>query len=112
MKNILKNTAFISLVILLILCCTSCFLLPGDRYRPSPAYTESSEKATVINYTVDGCTWLLILEDGTKLQPVNLSPEFQKNNLKVWITYSLKKGASSICMTGKMVTLASIQLRK
>ena len=112
MKNTLKNTAFISFMALLILCCTSCFLLPGDRYHPSSAYTENAEKATVINYTVDGCSWLLILEDGTKLQPVNLAPEFQKNNLKVWITYELKKGANSICMTGKMVTLASIQLRK
>ncbi len=112
MKSIFKNTAVIGAFVLLLVCCGSCWFPFHRTPPPCRAYNANEKEATVINYTVDGCSWLLILEDGTKLQPENLAPEFQKNNLKVWISYELKKGGSSICMTGKMVTLASIQLRK
>jgi hypothetical protein len=73
---------------------------------------EGYVKATVINYTVDGCTFLLQLTDEKKLEPTNLSEEFKKDNLPVWIKYSPKKGAVSVCMAGQIVELSDIQLRK
>jgi hypothetical protein len=76
-------------------------------------YRDSTYKAaTVINYTVDGCTWMLQLEDGKKLQPSVLKPEFQKDKLKVWIKYSPKKGGVGICMAGEIVDITEIDLRK
>lgn len=36
---------------------------------------------------LDGCTYLLELQDGSKLQPVTLPVEFQHGGLKVRIKY-------------------------
>jgi len=69
-------------------------------------------KATVINYEVDGCTFLLLLEDGKKIEPTNLSADFRKDKLTVWIKYMAKKGGVSVCMAGQIVELSDIQLRK
>lgn len=68
--------------------------------------------ATVVSYAVDGCTWMLELEDGKKLQPAELKPEYQKDQLKVWIAYEIKKGGIGICMAGEMVNITHIELRK
>jgi hypothetical protein len=106
----------IPLIIVLVLFFpfSSCiFLLKGDRHDPEARYISNDFiKAEVINYTVDGCTWMLKLEDGKKLQPSELKPEFQKNKLKVWIKYVVKKGGVGICMAGEMVNITEIELRK
>lgn len=73
---------------------------------------EGYVKATVINYTLDGCTFLLQLADEKKLEPTNLSADFKKDQLAVWIKYMPKKGGVSICMAGQMVELSDIQIRK
>ncbi len=68
--------------------------------------------ATVVDYTeLDGCTFLLELSDGQKLQPENLGEAFKKKGLKVFITYKIHDGISN-CMAGKMVTLTSITVAK
>ena len=64
--------------------------------------------AVVIDYSeIAGCTWLLELSDGQKLQPVNLAEEYRRKGLKLFITYKTYDGVS-VCMTGKMVTLTSV----
>jgi hypothetical protein len=74
---------------------------------------DSSYKAAkVISYAVDGCSWMIELENGKKLQPDILKTEFQKENLPVWIKYTIKKGAVGICMAGTMINLIDIELRK
>jgi hypothetical protein len=73
---------------------------------------EGYQKATVINYTVDGCTFLLELEDNRKLEPVNLAADFKKDKLEVWIKFIAKKDGVSACMAGSMVELSDIRLRK
>jgi hypothetical protein len=99
---------------MLLLVLPSCiFLMKGDRHKKeSQRSWEGYEKATVISYEVDGCTWMLDLEDGKKLQPAELKPEFQKDRLDVWIKYEIKKGAVGICMAGTMINLVEIELRK
>ncbi len=69
-------------------------------------------KASVINYEVDGCGFLIQLEDGKKLQAANLSSEYRKDKLPVWVKYTPKKGGMSVCMAGQMIELSDIQLRK
>ena len=69
-------------------------------------------RGMVINYEVDGCTYLIQLGDGTKLQPTSLKDEFKKDKLDVWIKYTTKKGAVSNCMSGQIVDITDIQLRK
>lgn len=73
---------------------------------------EGYIKATVINYTVDGCSFLLKLEGDKKLEATNLAAEFKKDQLTVWIKYAPNKKAVSICMAGPIVDLSDIQIRK
>lgn len=73
---------------------------------------EGYTKATVISYEVDGCTFLLQLADEKKLEPTNLSADFKKDRLAVWIKYVPKKGAVGICMAGQIVELSDIQIRR
>lgn len=55
---------------------------------------------------LDGCGWVLVLNDGSKLEPINLS-EFESSpteNQKACITYTeLQSG--SFCMVGKVVEI-------
>jgi hypothetical protein len=67
--------------------------------------------ATIIDFKLDGCSWMLELENGKKLQPLNLKSEFQKNDLKVWVKYTIKK-VNGICMAGETVDITEIELRK
>ena len=68
--------------------------------------------AKVIDYSeVSGCTYLLELSDGKKLEPVNLEEQYRRVGLKLFITYKIYDGVS-VCMAGKMVTLTSVSPAK
>jgi hypothetical protein len=73
---------------------------------------EGFAKANIIYYKLDGCGYMLQLENGTKLEPTNLPEEFVKENLPVWVKYSHKKGGMSVCMAAPMVVITEIHLRK
>ena len=113
MKNKLKNIALLSVCLVFISILQSCFLFGGGKSIHNELIADTHKqdgfvKATVINYTVDGCTFMLQLEDGKKLEPVNLKEEFKKDNTKVWIQYQHYKG-NSICMAGEMVIVNKIE---
>lgn len=114
MKNKLKNITLIIVGLTIISAIQSCHVnvkpVPEVRKEPVPSYIGFT-KATIINYTVDGCTWMIELEDGKKLEPINLKDEFKKNNLKVWIQYKHYENFS-FCMAGEMVTITAIELRE
>jgi hypothetical protein len=104
MQNILKH-----LVLILFVLSTS-FCKTKNIQSSSTKEKTNFIEATVINYHLDGCSWILQLADEKKLEPVNLKEEFKKENLNVWIKYEPYNGAS-ICMAGEMVTIKDIQLR-
>ncbi|MCW3101731.1 MAG: hypothetical protein JWO09_171 [Bacteroidetes bacterium] len=112
MQNKLKHITGIAIVFAFLTQLLSCGY--GDRAHPGVAEKawNGYTKATVIDYKVDGCTWMLELEDGKKLQPAELKPDYQKDKLQVWITYEIKKGGMGICMAGEMVNITHIELRK
>jgi hypothetical protein len=69
-------------------------------------------KAKVIRYDVDGCKWLLQLEDGKKLIPsLTLAEDFAVDGKSVWITYTIQKSGVSTCMAGMLVTITAIEKR-
>jgi hypothetical protein len=108
-KHILSTFCLLALLIII----SSCNRTITRNTTEPWEYRDSIYKAaTVINYALDGCTWMIRLEDGKKLQPSNLKPEFQKDKLKVWIKYTIKKGGVGICMAGEMVDITEIELRK
>ncbi len=86
--------------------------VPGEK-SPGMDYTaQGYSKATIVDLTgLDGCRFLLQLEDGTRLQPENLDSSFEKNSTSVWVKYYFQKNAISICMTGKVVHVTGIKKR-
>ena len=73
---------------------------------------EKFIRAIVVDMSdLDGCQFLLKLEDGKKLEPLNLDPAYKNDGLPVWIRYIDSKGSMSICMAGKMVKLIAIEKR-
>lgn len=75
---------------------------------------EGYVKARIIDKRgLDGCGYIIELENKEHLQPMNLDKKFQKKNLKVWIKYSVpKKAPVSVCMMGKMIEVTAIEKRK
>jgi hypothetical protein len=70
-------------------------------------------QATVIKYDVDGCKWLLQLDEVHKLVPASPLPAaFQQENIPVWVKYTLKKGGAGFCMAGEIIELGDIKHRK
>jgi len=75
---------------------------------------EGYVKARVIKYDVDGCGYLLQLEDKkkTKLAPTKLNDEMIKHGRKVWVKYTpVKKPLMSTCMAGQQVEVIDIRRR-
>lgn len=74
---------------------------------------EGFVKATITDNTgLDGCRFLIQLESGQKLEPVNLDSTFHKDGKKVWLKYQEEKDAMSICMAGEIVRIISIEERE
>ncbi len=68
-------------------------------------------KATLHDYTgLDGCSWIIKLESGEVLEPMNLGAfEIElKENKKIWVKYTEVKDALSICMVGPIVKVERI----
>jgi hypothetical protein len=79
---------------------------------------EGFVKATVSATDLDGCKFLLQIPSDPagpdvmkQLEPTNLKEEFKKDQLAVWVKYTVKKGAMSTCMAGTVVDISDIQLR-
>lgn len=102
----MKIHLLITSTVLVFLACTGTKTSNTAKEIP-----EGAVKAEVRKYDVDGCGYMLFLEDGKKLNPDNLPEEFKKEGLKVWIVYGIKKDAMSICMAGDNVRISRITLR-
>jgi hypothetical protein len=76
---------------------------------------EGYVKATVINYKVEGCGFLIELADKekTKLAPEKLAVSFKKDKLKIWVKYTVaKKQPITTCMAGKVCEVIDVKKRK
>jgi hypothetical protein len=113
--NIKKMATRRIIISLFILFWISLLLLTGCKTanQTAPVIPEpGSVVATVVDMReLDGCTYLLELEDGSKLQPSKLPVAFQKAGLKVRIKYK-KIDFMSICMSGTAVELTYISIEK
>jgi hypothetical protein len=76
-------------------------------------YKKNGFKAGTVfdNTGLDGCGFMISLEDKSKLDPTDLPAEFKKDQLPVWVKYQYKKGAVGVCMSGRIVTLLEIKSR-
>lgn len=74
----------------------------------------STAKGTIVKESVDGCIWLIKLDNNQLLEPTNLSSFSSvtiQDGQKVNLTYRQSKNTFSICMMGEMVTLLGISNR-
>ena len=102
---------------------TSC--LSEEFFDEKDEYRSCSTKATIRNFTgIDGCGYLLELEDGTMLEPVKLFvcgpppqsimtlhdpiADFHFEGMKVLIDFEHYEGGS-VCMAGELVQVTCIQ---
>jgi hypothetical protein len=108
MKNKLFLSALIWSIALLFAACKS----PGESSAPDLT-DQGYIKATVKDYTgLDGCTFLIVAEDGKRFEPVGLPVEFRVHDLPVWVKYRPPAQAmGSICMVGQIVEIVEIKKR-
>lgn len=65
---------------------------------------------TIVYLETEGGFYGLIADDGTNYDPVNLSPEFRKDSLRVKFTALPKPDAASFHMWGVLVELQEIKV--
>jgi len=67
---------------------------------------ENTEVGTLRNFTgLDGCGWIIQLQDSTNLEPLNLK-DFDlelKEGKVIHFKYHERKDMASICMVGKII---------
>lgn len=99
----------IYLFILVFLSATSCKVKEKHEINLVP---PNAILVKVIDFSdLDGCTMMLEMENGDKLQPLNLPEKFSKAGMQLFITYKYSEGIS-ICMSGKLVQLNYISEAK
>ena len=70
---------------------------------------EGYQKATVIDMReLDGCQYMLKLESGDKLNPINLPDSVKQNNLEILVKF-IPSDIPTICMSGKTVKIIAIE---
>jgi len=74
----------------------------------SPEAPRLSGTGTVRYVTLEGGFYGIFADDGTHLDPANLSPEFQQDGLRVRYDAQVKPDAVSIHMWGQSVVVISI----
>ena len=101
MKQFLKTTSWISLIVLLLMACNK------NKYRPVKAELKDLSG-------LDGCGYVIELENGNKLEPLNLS-DFDidlKDGKKIWVSYHLTTSdIGSIYMVGDIIEIDCITKR-
>lgn len=99
MKRFLIFLAFVSIIL-----CASC---------NSNHECEKGITGTIINTSsLDGCQWIIELENGEKLQAVNLTSfEIElKDGMKISLIYKKIEDVATICMKGIVVELTCLSL--
>jgi len=107
--NKLKNITSIIVIAFLMVISQSCKTNKEANKKNIEEKTDALfTKGTIVKMELDGCTWMIKLEDGKQLEPVNLEDEFKVENLKVKFQYKHHDGFS-ICMAGEMVNITVIE---
>ena len=103
----MARNKFIAFLVLITLFISACNRHQGALVKDIPK-PEGSIPVTVIDFSeLDGCKYLLEMEDGTKLEPVNLDEAYMIDGLKLYITFKYHDGMS-VCMAGRMIQINSV----
>ena len=110
MKSILSSLVLFSFLLINISSCCCHKKTTASKEQTSTDYSSQGfTKVTVTKLNLDGCSFLLQLADGKKLEAINLDEKYKKEGLVLWIKYTPEKKAMSICMAGEMVSLTEVK---
>lgn len=74
--------------------------------KPDPGFKRMK---VIDSRDIDGCGFLLIMEDSTLLDPGVIDEKFRKDQLEVLVHFKKDKDRMSICMRGIPVTIIEIK---
>ena len=86
--------------------------------KTTPALVINHEEWQSLNYShakvilqteLAGCGYMLALDDGKMLEPLNLNDTLKRNDLKIWVKYHVDKNAMSVCMMGTIVKIEDVK---
>ncbi len=98
-----------SFFFLTIISCTA----QKDTFNPDELVRNGFVKVEVLDMrNLDGCEFVLKLEDGSSLEPVGMKEEYKTNGLFLFIKYKPIKDRMSICMVGPQVELTEVIVSK
>lgn len=61
-------------------------------------------------HNLDGCGFLIQLDNGTKLEPIEVTPEFEfTEGQRIKVSYQHLEGVASTCMAGELVRITEIK---
>lgn len=74
--------------------------------------TDTTSNARLKNYTgLDGCSWVIELNNGKKLEPINLNEFVSRpvDGKRIYVEYVVEPGMGSICMVGEIVRITALK---
>lgn len=94
----------------ILLFCLSFMACKTQSSKIAPDANACLYKGKVQDFTgLDGCKLLIVLEDGSRLEPINYS-ETLKDKQIIAFNYEIVEDAMSICMAGKIVRLTCLEV--
>lgn len=72
--------------------------------------TRCNTLATVKQIALDGCKWIFVLDNGVKLEPIDVPSGFAlRHGMRIRIAYDDKSNIGSICMVGRPARILCIE---
>tara|TARA_B110000211_G_C14045601_1_gene538780 strand:- start:191 stop:583 length:393 start_codon:yes stop_codon:yes gene_type:complete len=69
-------------------------------------------KGVIVDKTgLDGCTFLIEIDNSKILHPINLDDKYKKDGLGIYIVYKKSRKATT-CMNGQPIIISKIQIAK
>lgn len=115
----MRSLKYLALAILL-LSVSSCKVRKNHASNATPDSVEQEqtipegfEKGMVSHRpeNIEACRWFIELDDQRLLEPLDLPEEFQKDSLKVWISYMVQRRPSR-CLEAQPVGINEIRKRE
>ena len=104
----IQNKKHIILILSVILLTLSCANTKNNTFN-----CLNSIKGTLINKTgLDGCGWMIALQDGKTVNPTNLNSFDIKliDNTKITFGYKEKNDLFDTCMSGKIIEITCLTI--
>lgn len=110
---------YIPIVFLILVSCTNKRIIE-PKPDPVPVKTETCENgipAILKKIQLDGCNWVIELENGEKLEPQNINQFLSESDYNSSKTFNIKveyyeTKSASICMVGKTIAITCLEQLK